>query len=69
MAGNYPFYEYTFYLFLKVGHTHGGSSETDNSNNPELLHPEVHFHPTHLHNIDANNESYMHEDHENIGMS
>ena len=57
------------YMFIKVGHSHGGSNEVENQNNPELLHPEVHFHPTHLHRSDTNNKSDMPEDHENLGIS
>ena len=41
----------------------------ENLNNPELLHPEIHFHPTHLHRSDISNKSNMHEDHENLGTS
>ena len=57
------------YLFIEVGHTHEGSNEMENLNNPELLHPEIHFHPTHLHRSDISNKSNMHEDHENLGTS
>ena len=55
--------------FIKVGHAHGGSNDIEIQNNPELLHPEIHFHPTHQHRSDINNISDMHEEHENLGTS
>ena len=41
---------------LSVGHTHTGANESQMSKNPEDLHPEIHFHPTHLHNANVDGE-------------
>ena len=42
-----------------MGHTHTGGTESEFSMNPEELHPEVHFHPTHRHNMGEQEKHQM----------